>query len=90
MQIDRFRQVSSPLSNRWVQASALRAAGLAASAVLVRYLTSRAESQHRQLGELIEIDNTRINYVDRGSGPVACRWRQRPDLGTRASKPTAL
>lgn len=70
MQITRSRQASSALNNRWVQAAALGAAGLAASAVLTQYLTNRAESEHRQLGEVIDIDNTRIHYVDQGSGPV--------------------
>jgi pimeloyl-ACP methyl ester carboxylesterase len=70
MQIHRSRHASSPLYNGWIQAAALGAAGLAASAVLVRFLTNKAESEHRQLGELIDIDNTRIHYVDRGSGPV--------------------
>jgi pimeloyl-ACP methyl ester carboxylesterase len=70
MHIDRLRHPSSPPNNGWIQAAALGAAGLAASAVLVRYLTSKAESEHRQLGDFIDVDNTRIHYVDCGSGPV--------------------
>ncbi len=70
MQINRSRHASSPLKGGWIQAAALGAAGLVASAVLVRYFTSKAESEHRQLGDLVDIDNTRIHYVDRGNGPV--------------------
>lgn len=53
----------------WRNAGLLGAAGLAASAVVVHYLSRRAESRHRAIGKFITIGKTTIHYVERGSGP---------------------
>jgi pimeloyl-ACP methyl ester carboxylesterase len=63
------RSSSSSAAELLGRGALLGAAGLAASALLVRHLTKRAEKQHRPVGKFAHIGNTQIHYVDRGSGP---------------------
>ena len=46
------------------------AAVLAATAAWVAYRANRAEHNDPQSGTFMDVDGTRIHYVDRGSGPV--------------------
>lgn len=60
---------SSQANPSWRRAALLGAAGLAASAVVVRYLARQAERRHRPIGRFTTLGNKTIHFVDRGSGP---------------------
>jgi len=48
----------------------ITAAALAATAAWVAYRANRAERNDPQSGTFMDVDGTRLHYVDRGSGPV--------------------
>jgi pimeloyl-ACP methyl ester carboxylesterase len=53
------------------QAGAIAAGlGLAASFLLVRSKTKRAEAENPPLGRFITVDGVKLHYVERGEGPV--------------------
>ena len=55
--------------NGWVIAGAT-AAALAATALLNRANTKRAEAKTPPTGDFVEVDGVRLHYVDRGKGPA--------------------
>lgn len=44
-------------------------AGLVASAIFVQYMARRAETAHKPRGKLLQLGNSTVHVVDRGSGP---------------------
>jgi pimeloyl-ACP methyl ester carboxylesterase len=56
--------------HRWRNAGLTSAAVLACSWLLVQNRTRQAEKEHPPAGRFIEIDGTRLHYLEQGEGPV--------------------
>ena len=69
MNLEFYHRTSTPVLPSWTKAALFGAAGLAASAVLVRNLSHRAENERRPVGKFASLGTMQIHYVDRGSGP---------------------
>ena len=67
-----FRNGAGPGASRLSRAGmvlAASAAALAASAVYNAYRARQVERQHPPIGRFIDVDGTRLHYLERGEGP---------------------
>ncbi len=70
MNLDFYQRPSTPVLPSWSRAAALsEQRGWPRQPSSVRYLTQRAESEHRPIGKFASLGTTQIHYVDRGSEP---------------------
>jgi pimeloyl-ACP methyl ester carboxylesterase len=61
---------SNNRAGRWRKAGLWSLATLAASYLVVRNRTRQAEREHPPTGQFLDIDDTRLHYIEQGEGPV--------------------